>query len=262
LDLGRVLLEEGRERIGLMRSGETFLGCPLSFEYVPQAQDQVDISRAMVDSVCFLACLFDLALQSCLFVLECREPDGVAGGVGEAAPNGFEIGQEPIGRRVCLTCPSQLEALLLQIAHGPRSRAALAEDAGGEEQLAHLVSRDCLGAREVRQVDGEHSAKKRLVCPAKGLTQLVLRACASVGAPYGELFSGRGVALDSPLSCDGGPALFLAQCEPPAMAPPSNRGMETGIVTPARQAEEHRSQEVEQSRLTGLVRAAQDHQPR
>ena len=154
-----MLLEESSERVGRPPGGETLFGPPLSFEYVPKVHEQVEIPRSVVDPVRFFAGVCDPTLQPRELGSARRVPDGVTGGIGEAAPKALELGQETVGLRVALTRSSELKAPLLQVAHGACRRASLAEDAGREEQFAHLVSSDCLGACELCQVDGEHSPK-------------------------------------------------------------------------------------------------------
>jgi hypothetical protein len=212
LDLKSVLVEESGERIGLLPGGETLFGPALSFEYVPKAHEQVEILRSVVDPVRFFAGVCDPTLEARELGSARRVTDGVTGSIGEAAPKALELGQEAVGLRIALARSSELKATLLQVGHGARRRASLAEDAGRKEQFAHLVSSDCLGACELCQVDGEHSPKQRLVGTAERQAQLLLGASSSIWAPDGKLSSRRAVAFDPPLPGCARLDCFLAKC--------------------------------------------------
>jgi hypothetical protein len=67
----------------------------------------------------------------------------------------------------------ELEALPLQIGHGAGGRAALTDDAGGEEQLPHIVSSQRGAVAEVGQVDSEDGSEQRLVSATKYSAQVV-----------------------------------------------------------------------------------------
>ena len=144
---------------------------------VPESHQQIELPRPLVDPVRLLAALGDLGARGASSSSSAGRVAGrLAAGLAEAASDRFEIGQEAVGAGVTLARPGELETLLLQAGHGPGRRAALADDAGGEEQLAHLVASHRIRAPEICQVDGEHGPKQRLVRPAEGPAQILLGA--------------------------------------------------------------------------------------
>ena len=175
----------------------------------------------------------------------------------------LELGQQTVGLSVALPQASQLEALALKTAHRPGRGPALTHDAGGEEQLPHVVSGHGLRACELGQVNGEHCAKKRLVgateCPAK----VLFGRRTSIGASDADELVRSGIALDSPLPVIAALVVAaLGQCEPATVAPAPHGRAESGIVAAAGKAEQHCGEEVEQRRLSGFVRSAHYHQAR
>ena len=158
---------------------------------------------------------------------------------------------------------SQLEALALQVAHRPGRGPSLTYDAGGEEQLPHVVSGHGLRACELGQIDGEHCAEERLVCATECPAEVLLGRRSSIGASDADELVRTGIALDSPLPVVARLVVAaLGQCEPATVAPAPHGRAESGVVAATGKAEQHCGEEVEKRRLAGFVRSAHDHQAR
>ena len=151
----------------------------------------------------------------------------------------------------------------MKAAHRPGCGPALADDAGGEEQLFHIVSGYGFCVSELGQIDGEHRPEQRFVCAAECPAQVLFGCRTSIGSPDADRLVRAGVTLDSPLPVVVRPAArAFGQCELATVASASHRRVESRIVATAGKAEQHCGEEVEQRRLAGFVRPAHDHETR
>jgi hypothetical protein len=135
-------------------------------------------------------------------------------------------------------------------------RSTGAEDAGREDDIANLVSIQALEYRQLAQTECEDVSEKRIV----GTTDKSLqhRGADSFAVLCGHVDVARtDMTLDDPSA-----ASFVDDAERSAMLAAPKR-LPVGLSSvPAREAEQHPSDEIEESRFPGLVFADDDVQAR
>ncbi len=256
-------LEPCGERRRLLPASKALTGRSLALEHIPQPDQQIEVSCPAIVPIGFLARLGYFAFQA----QQLSASGGITGGFvarfSETATDIFEFGQQPVGLSVALSQASQLEAPALKVAHRPGRGAALADDAGGEEELSHIVPGHRFWTSELGQINGEHRAEQRFVCAAERPAEVLFGCRSSIRSPDADQPVRAGVTLDPPL-----PVVVrrvgaaFGQCELATVASPPDRCAKSGIVAAVGNAEQHCGEEVEQRRLAGFVRPAHDHKAR